>query len=735
MHSGDENGKTRYATAIVSVNGATASTTSFETSQPIKESSGTWFVTETKRVLVGRMHSGDENGETYYISAILETNSADMEPAPDGTIIIPFIRMESAPFKESDSFFMCPENNVITGRYHSGDENGTTIYQYATLRAIAPNGDVIDGHISIEFNGWINVTNESSGIGFDAPVNKVIIGRRHYGDENASTQYAIGTVKFNGHPAYISNYTVSEAQKETSGWFKSGDRQVITARHHYGDENGYTYYGLGTIVCDNKLAINSFPFDLTVALFANEDGSEYEENFPMIPSDYVILSRYRQHIKGGTDAGYNKLTGDFVTGDSHDSNYYNIPLSIINNCYSTVEHKRLYNERPNDDMALDSDKEGYFLQPFANLHGDSDPNGRVPAYTHILNYTREDGTKVTYIDFWLFFGYNAARKLMGFHYSHQGDWENVMVELIDDKITGAWLNAHGSATYRKASELDISIENGSQQLTIFCAIGSHALYHKAGKFETTTPFVKDETSNFGYKWKITDCTEPLSEQPWKLFAGAWGEVGEKSETTGPLGAWYKRYNFWYNQRITRNDLISAGIISLGSILIVPNKYFLSSEHKESDGFIFEAPENMALVGRKHSGDENGMTVCLYASLKGLAGEFDSTAEVQIVDSKWSDWIKESQGILYSAPTGYIITGRQHSGDENGLTRYKIGRITFLGHDTEVLDVSSVVEYQEYLEQYGVFFQTGSYFLYTGRFHNGDEEGLTYNLVGLVRVKH
>lgn len=55
--------------------------------------------------------------------------------------VIPGKRFESASIKESDGkTFQCPENTVLTGRYHSGDENGYTVYQYATLKAVDESG-------------------------------------------------------------------------------------------------------------------------------------------------------------------------------------------------------------------------------------------------------------------------------------------------------------------------------------------------------------------------------------------------------------------------------------------------------------------------------------------------------------------------------------------------------------------------------------------------------------------
>lgn len=47
--------------------------------------------------------------------------------------IIPKTRTITAGMKESNSYFLCPAGTVMTGRTHSGDENGETIYSQGYL--------------------------------------------------------------------------------------------------------------------------------------------------------------------------------------------------------------------------------------------------------------------------------------------------------------------------------------------------------------------------------------------------------------------------------------------------------------------------------------------------------------------------------------------------------------------------------------------------------------------------
>lgn len=96
--------------------------------------------------------------------------------------------------KASQEYFLCPSNCVLTGRCHSGDENGKTWYEYAELEAVDENGNVMSGKISVGPVTWSSAITESSGLGFDAPTNQVIVGREHKGDENGITTYCQGYI-------------------------------------------------------------------------------------------------------------------------------------------------------------------------------------------------------------------------------------------------------------------------------------------------------------------------------------------------------------------------------------------------------------------------------------------------------------------------------------------------------------------------------------------------------------
>lgn len=182
-------------------------------------------------------------------------------------------------------------------------------------------------------------------------------------------------------------------------------------------------------------AVDFSKFKVVVRLHPSED------YFPMEPVDFIKKSRFR-HERSGSDEGYNKNSNKFVRNNSHNSEYYDIPVNVING-YGLESSGR--NRRPKDDHKGDYN---VFLEPDDNLQGDHDPNTRVSSFL----YT-PDNVKLQY---WLFYGYNYSN-VSGLSFSHQGDWESVTLNILNDTIEGAWLSAHGDDKYYDKNALEISI--------------------------------------------------------------------------------------------------------------------------------------------------------------------------------------------------------------------------------------------------------------------------------------
>ena len=732
-HKGDENGNTRYAIGKVTFNGRETLISSQISSSKIKESKGIWVVSDSKRVMTGRHHSGDENGNTYYnfseVTYIFQTH----DRAPEGTLIIPKTRHTSVELKESSSSFLCPPNTVMTGRLHVGDENGTTYYEYAELMAIKTNGEEVAGVVAIRNIQWIDNIKESYGLGYDAPYGKVIVGRRHTGDENGETSYAIGDVFFNGFPTIIKHYKISAPLHESSGkWFKCDENFVITGRHHYGDENGTTYYGMGIISCDEYQSSSE-------KVIIHVKHSSDEKYLPMNPEDYIRLCRVRRHNAGASDDGYNKNTASFVNGNSKADEYYDIPVSTLST-FHLVDKYELLNIRPKDDNSIG--KGELFLQPDDHLHGDALPNKRVAS----IKYEEENGKRISY---WLFWGYDFAEpeikgvpfRLQG---NHEGDWECITILLNNNnRIQNVILSQHTESKIYEVSDLDIKHDMNKDELTVYCASGSHALYNKPGKYTENVKLGYDVTDGAGCDWIITDKVESLNDEStlWKHYSGGWGEVGEFAFTTGPLGPWQKCGGLILEVQKHNNPPLHT-ILKDGQLLLVYDH--ASSLHpitiKESVGDEVCAPANCILYSRVHAGDENGNTYYEFCSLKAVdaMGE-NHDGEITVEDLKWSEWHKQSSSSDFFISTyaseanraSRVITGRQHTGDENGMTRYQTGVVKYNGKEATIVyypQADLIIK-----ENMGTKVLPKDNLVIIGIKHSGDENGYTTICQGYILI--
>ena len=156
------------------------------------------------------------------------------------------------------SEYVCQGNTILTGRWHKGDENGKTQYEYAELELVDENGNKViepDLKIIVGEPVWQEHIKESSGKAFKSTDNQVIVGRRHYGDENGDTEYATATVTLkrgsNNPTVTLVDCYWSTPIKESDGkWFKADAGCVMVGRKHTGDENGDTMYMSGRLEID-----------------------------------------------------------------------------------------------------------------------------------------------------------------------------------------------------------------------------------------------------------------------------------------------------------------------------------------------------------------------------------------------------------------------------------------------------------------------------------------------------
>ncbi len=240
---------------------------------------------------------------------------------------------------------------------------------------------------------------------------------------------------------------------------------------------------------------------------------------PMSPDEFIAKSRFRHHRGWQSDQCFHRLNQTWVTTNSHDAVYYGIPTNVL---AAYTLHSGGKNRRPRDSNCGDS--YNVFLQSAGRLTGPTAPNGVVPAYYHYRRFGRTHQ-----IQFWWFNGFNDSLGT----FNHQGDWEHVTVHVEREAIIGVFFAGHEDGYFASRSHLSFA----GNRPVVYMAKGSHASYHKTGSWMGGI----DVTSDGGPAWDTSLLLRPLATQPWRDYAGAWGEVGTISTTTGPLGPWHKRH--------------------------------------------------------------------------------------------------------------------------------------------------------------------------------------------------
>jgi hypothetical protein len=223
--------------------------------------------------------------------------------------------------------------------------------------------------------------------------------------------------------------------------------------------------------------------------------------------------------------------------------------------YSSKRYTRPYGKRR---QGLEG-RQGFYLDLDDNLRK-PDVKSRAQGSQRVLSSVpvyyerhpepdtrRDDDERITY---WFFYPFSIPPGGND-KVSHEGDWERVSV-LVERVGAGRWrpvsvrYNAHDGhldvpwADVRKAPD-----ETGiATHPRAYVAKGSHASYRRAGKFVQVLVRggfeivrVKDDARAcpdcpLWFTWqRLVDATK----EPWYGFGGAWGQVGDASDFTGPLG--------------------------------------------------------------------------------------------------------------------------------------------------------------------------------------------------------
>ncbi|MER7130202.1 hypothetical protein [Streptosporangium saharense] len=155
----------------------------------------------------------------------------------------------------------------------------------------------------------------------------------------------------------------------------------------------------------------------------------------------------------------------------------------------------------------------------------------------------------------------------------------------------------------------------------------------------------------------------------------------------------------------------ASAASTAAVTIKVERIYQETVLERADAF--SCPANQVLTGRSHIGDENAWTT-YYCSWIFINGE-----QVEVHSGDWTSTQRESKS-SYSAPTDQALVGRWHTGDENGMTRYRTGALYWQGRQVRLTNLSWSGEYKE--SNHNV--QAGYNRVLVGRSHSGDENGKT-----------
>jgi len=123
-HYGDENADTTYSCSFIFINGEQVRVSLLDWSTQMKEKDSFYEPTLGSVAIAGRMHTGDENGMTRYRPATLFWQGRQVQLIS---------KTWSGIYKENNHSWTAGHNQVMTGRLHLGDENGKTQYQYSTV--------------------------------------------------------------------------------------------------------------------------------------------------------------------------------------------------------------------------------------------------------------------------------------------------------------------------------------------------------------------------------------------------------------------------------------------------------------------------------------------------------------------------------------------------------------------------------------------------------------------------
>ena len=246
-----------------------------------------------------------------------------------------------------------------------------------------------------------------------------------------------------------------------------------------------------------------------------------------------LYARNRARFWGGVGT---PLTPSGIIATAHAADSF----EVFDNKQDTDEEKNFYLKYEDPTLGTGQTRDWDLERLNGGRYTASLEQGRVPLFWRLgLNaeahgYGRAPlGGERVLIEFWYHVPYSHATSyIVG---NHQGDWEGMamLVDLnldkkgaLNHKLVAAFYAAHSDGRWHCPKEL--KWVDGHPEA--FTALGSHATYNSAGRFDAG--FITDETAR-GRAWETWHNLAPMTLEPYYGFAGHWGEVRWLPHTSGP----------------------------------------------------------------------------------------------------------------------------------------------------------------------------------------------------------
>lgn len=133
------------------------------------------------------------------------------------------------------------------------------------------------------------------------------------------------------------------------------------------------------------------------------------------------------------------------------------------------------------------------------------------------------------IEFWLFYGYSDSED----PFNHEGDWERIAIQLRSDNRPTGRVAFYGHNGVCTTAWSDVSKVSGRP--VVYSSLGDHASFPRPG-IRSVAGVGNDRWADGGEQWDpAAHGFYNLERRPWYGYTGAWGEIGNSNETTGPQG--------------------------------------------------------------------------------------------------------------------------------------------------------------------------------------------------------